>query len=197
MKRYNKIICILDRSGSMDTIIDDAIGGLNTFLNSQKQLDINNKISIVLFDTEHELHYDNVKISEVPVFTKENYVPRGGTSILDGIIFSIENEFDLLATLSKEERPEKILVFILTDGQSNSDIYYTSEDVKNRITELKKSNWDFIFAGANIDSYSTSSSLGISKSNTIQYTTDGSGDNISVAYAAVNDMTSTYFSSTK
>ena len=197
MKKYNKIICILDKSGSMDSIIDDAIGGLNTFLNSQKELNSDNKISIVLFDTEHELHYDNVKISEVPKFTKQNYVPRGGKSLLDGIIFSIDNEFDLLATLSKEERPEKILVFILTDGDSNSDIYYTSEDVKNRITELKKFNWDFIFAGANIDSYSTSSSLGISKSNTIQYTTDGSGDNIGVAYSAVNDLTSTYFSSTK
>lgn len=195
MEKYNKIICVLDKSGSMSSILNDAIGGLNTFINSQKELNKDNKISIILFDTEHELHYDNVKISEVPDFTKDNYIPRGGTSLLDSIILSIDNEFDLLATLSKEERPEKILMFILTDGDSNSDVYYSSDDVKNKITELKKLNWDFIFAGANIDSFTTSSSLGISTSNTIQYTTDGSGDSINVAYSTVNNLTNTYFSS--
>jgi uncharacterized protein YegL len=196
MKKYNKIICILDRSGSMTTIINDAIGGLNTFLSNQKELDSNNKISILLFDTEHELYYDNVLLSEVPEFTKQNFIPRGGTALLDSIFLSIENEFDLLASLSKEERPEKTLVFILTDGESNSDVFCNIEMLKNKISEQReKFGWEFIFAGANIDSFSFSSSLGIN--NNIQYTTDGSGDSINVAYASVNDMTNAYFNAVK
>jgi hypothetical protein len=194
--KYNKIICVLDRSGSMSSILDDAIGGLNTFIEQQKELDSNNKISIILFDTSHELHHDNILLSEVPKFDKKTYVPRYGTALYDSIGLSLDNEFDLLASLSKEERSEKTLVFILTDGDENSSIHYTKDQIFERINELKeKFNWEFIFAGANIDSYKVGSSLGIT--NNIQYTTDGSGDNISVAYASASNTASVYFASTE
>jgi len=86
-----QIICILDRSGSMSRIMDDSIGGFNTFIKQQKELPDEATLTVVLFDDKYELLYDNVDIKEVKEITSDEWFPRGSTSLHDAIGKTINN----------------------------------------------------------------------------------------------------------
>lgn len=112
MEKYVKIMCVLDRSTSMSSIIDDAINGFNTFLSKQKEIEGNATMDILLFDSSFETVCENIDIQNVSKFNSETYVPQGCTALYDAIGMTIDNEIDRLATLPLEERPEKSLCVI-------------------------------------------------------------------------------------
>ena len=190
MKKID-IICILDMSGSMSSIIEKAREGFNGFLNEQKQS--GNKINfwLMFFDDNHYMPYNGVNIKKVKKLTDDTYYACGSTSLYDSIGFCAENYLDYLASKSKEKRADKTLFVIQTDGFENASRVYHKEYIKNMVTHLQEDlNIGFLYLGANQDSCFVADSMGINSSNAFNYTHDSDG--ITVAYANIAKATSYY-----
>ena len=153
---------ILDRSGSMYNIVDDTIGGFNSFIESQKTN--GGTMSLYLFDNEFTTVYEDMQITNVVPLTHETFVPRGSTALLDAI-------GNVIKKLVVSETPKDTLVkiIIMTDGYENSSKKYTSEYIKNSIEKYTKIGWDFMYLGANQDSILEASKLGIQCENTLDF----------------------------
>lgn len=189
-----QIICILDRSGSMSSIMDDSIGGFNTFIKQQKELPDEATLTVVLFDDKYELLYDNVDIKEVEEITKKEWFPRGSTSLHDAIGKTINNAKANHAKLGVEA-PSKTLVCIITDGYENTSKEYKLDDVKKLIDDCEKNDWNFIYLAANQDAFDVGTSFGVSAGNTYTYiaTTDGiynMSNTLTTATASYRSMSS-------
>jgi hypothetical protein len=188
-----KIICILDRSGSMSSIINDAIGGFNSFLEEQQKLDDVAFMDIILFDDRYDKIVDNININDVVALNRRTYSPRGSTALYDAIGRTINNEIDLYAE-DPNNRPDKTLCVILTDGEENASCEYNSDKIKLMIKEMKEDfKWNFIFLAANQDAMLTADGMGISMGNSMSFVADGDG--ISNAYSNIN-VAATYYRNT-
>ena len=166
MKKKNNemdVVFILDRSGSMCGSEEDTIGGFNSYIKKNKNN--NYKITTVLFDNEYELLYEGVNIKDVKKLTNKEYYTRGSTALLDAIGRSI-NYMD-------EKESKKALFIITTDGYENSSKEYTKDKIRKLIKEHY--NYEFMYIGADIDSYSEGVSLGIRKENISNYVKNKKG----------------------
>lgn len=115
-----EIICVIDRSGSMESIRSDAIGGFNRFLADQQEPEDPARLTMVLFDDQYDVAYNGMDIHNVPPLTTRTFVPRGMTALLDAIGKTLNTVSARLAEIPAEDRPEKIIVAILTDGHENA-----------------------------------------------------------------------------
>ena len=185
-----KIICILDASGSMNSIIDDAIGGFNHFLNEQQQIDEEANIDVLLFDTEFNKIIDNKDIHDVKELTNDDYQAGGMTALYDAIGMSIDGELDKLGE-DPNYKYDKTLCVIITDGFENMSNKYNQSMIKNMIEEMEEDfNWDFIFLAANQDAVLTASGMGIKAGKSISWTANSDGMNM--AYQNMSKATSYY-----
>lgn len=190
------IICVLDRSGSMSSIMKDSIGGFNTFLKQQKELPDDATITVALFDDKYELLYDNVDIKEVQDITDKDWFPRGTTALYDAIGKTINNDRALIKKTKKKDRPNKVLVCVVTDGYENASQEFNIDNIKKLIKDCENDDWNFIYLAANQDAFDVGTGFGISGANTFTYTTNADGvENMSMTLnnAAVNyrNMSST------
>jgi hypothetical protein len=174
-----QIICILDRSGSMSSLVSDVIGSYNTFIEKQKSEPGEAEVTLVLFDTQYEEVYSKVNVKEVPLLDNKTYFARGGTALLDAVGRAISSC-----------NAEDAIVLIQTDGEENSSREFTKEKLKELISKKEKAGWDFIFLGANIDAFSTGASFGLSPSKSVQYTANSAG--IDQAFMAMSTGTANY-----
>jgi len=171
-----EIVCVLDRSGSMASIIDDAIGGLNTFINEQKKLDGDANITMALFDDEYDLVHDNVSIDSIDAITDGVYYPRGMTALYDAIGKTVSSVGNRLSNTNEDERPERVIVAILTDGMENSSKEYTSERIREIIKEQEdKYNWQFMYLAANQDAFNVGQQFGMKTHNSINFNATAKG----------------------
>jgi len=188
-----QIICILDRSGSMSSIMSDSIGGFNTFLKQQKELPDEATITVALFDDKYELLYDNINIKSAEELTNKIWFPRGTTALYDAIGKTINT---VKATHNKlgKERPSKVLVCVVTDGLENASEEYRLDDIKKLIKKCEDDDWNFIYLAANQDAFAVGSGFGISHGNTYTYTASADGvanmsmtlNNASVSYRGMS-----------
>jgi uncharacterized protein YegL len=170
MKDLTEIVCVLDRSGSMEIIVDDAIGGFNAFLKTQKESPGQAVMSVVLFDNEYELLYSGKPLFDIPPFTKQTFVPRGSTALYDALGKTINEVGARLASLPEAERPNKVLFVILTDGQENASQHFSSKQINEMITHQRNVySWEFLFLAANQDAFTVSEHLGISRGNALNF----------------------------
>ena len=141
-----EIVCIIDKSGSMHSIKNDAIGGFNTFIGEQKKLEGKANVSLVLFNTEYSPVYYNKPLNDVEALNESTFKPVGGTALLDAIGRTLN---ELMTKEGSEIAPDKYFVVILTDGEENSSREYTNEAIKKIIEDLRtKGNWEFVYLGA-------------------------------------------------
>jgi uncharacterized protein YegL len=160
-KMKDEIIYILDRSGSMMTIIDDAIGGFNANLKEQKDVGDAN-VTVVLFDNEYETLYDRVPINEVPEMTRKTYVPRGSTALLDAVGRTVSNIKSSLSSCCKECGPRKVSVVIVTDGKENASREFNRDTIKEMLKhQQEEHDWQVLFLAANQDAISEGGSMGV------------------------------------
>jgi len=187
------IVCILDMSGSMYSIIEKARKGFNKFLKEQKNSDNLINFSLMFFDTSFYMPYKNVDIKDVKKVNEDTYYSNGGTSLHDAIGSSIDNYLDHLGETPKNKRADKTLFVILTDGDENSSKVYHLELVKNMVTEMREEyNSEFIYLGANQDSCFVAESMGMDRSNASKYEHDNNG--ITVAFSKMSSATTFYAS---
>ena len=169
-----QIICILDRSGSMSSIMSDSIGGFNTFLKQQKELPDEATLTVALFDDKYELLYDNIDIKKTKDITPKEWYPRGTTALYDAIGKTI-NDVKANHNNLGVEAPSKVLVCIVTDGYENSSKEYQLSDIEKLIKKCEKDDWNFIYLAANQDAFAVGMSFGVSAGNTYTYTADSAG----------------------
>lgn len=188
-----EIVAILDRSGSMSSLVGDTIGGYNTLINEQKKEDGEANVTLALFDDKYDLIYDNVNINDVVELTEAVYVPRGMTAMYDAIGRTIDLVGKRLSETDESERPSKVVVTIITDGYENSSSDYTKSQIKEMI-ELQEStyNWEFMFLAANMDAIEEGASFGIRGSKAMTFTADSGGmdimmKSVSASYSAYRD----------
>ena len=110
-----EIICILDRSGSMSAIRDDAIGGFNTFLEAQKEAGGTALLTLVLFDDVVDVVHEARSIEEVPPLDRDTFLPRGSTALYDAIGKTLGAAMRRSRAAAKAD--ERVIVCILTDGE--------------------------------------------------------------------------------
>ncbi len=158
-----ELIFILDKSGSMEHLQDETIKQFNSLIESQKKVDGEAFVTTVLFDTVYKTLHEHVNLQKVTQMTREDYQSFGGTALLDAVGKTIDEVGIRLAHTPEEERPEKIIVAIMTDGEENASREYTYEQVKGKIEHQKeKYSWTFLFFGNGIDAVKEAGSLGIS-----------------------------------
>lgn len=175
-KGLTEIVFILDRSGSMSGLEADTIGGFNSMIAKQKKEDGEAYVSTVLFDDQCEVLHDRVPMDKVPVMTDEEYYVRGCTALLDAVGGAIHHIANVHKYARDEDRPEKTLFVITTDGMENASKSYSYEKVQAMIKkEQEKYGWEFIFIGANIDAVQEAKRFGIRKERAVNYVHDEMG----------------------
>lgn len=175
-KGYTEIVYILDRSGSMGGLEADTIGGFNSMMEKQKKTGEKAVVSTVLFDDECEVLHDRISIDRVEKMTDEDYYVRGCTALLDAVGGAIHHIGNVHKYARPEDRPEKTIFVITTDGMENASSRYSYDKVQKMVKrQQKKYGWEFIFIGANIDAYAEAQRFGIRKDRAVNYVCDDIG----------------------
>lgn len=173
---YTDITFILDRSGSMQAVREDTIGGFNSFLEKQHDEPGEAKVSLYQFDDIYEVVYEGKDISEAPELTMETFVPRNYTALYDAICYTINKVGARLSALPEEERPGKVLIVVVTDGMNNASKEFTAREVNAMIThQTENYKWQFQFIGANQDAIAGAASIGIPVKNSLSYAANSQG----------------------
>jgi len=157
-----EIAFILDRSGSMGSMVEPAIAGFNRLLREQQQEPGSARFTLVLFDDHYEVPCHSVPIAEVVELDTTTYVPRGSTALLDAIGRTIDELGAKLAATPEPDRPGQVIVAILTDGEENASHRHTWQDISKRIRHQTEAyDWKFLFLGANQDAIATAAKMSI------------------------------------
>ncbi|MBQ8076271.1 MAG: hypothetical protein IJ237_09860 [Oscillospiraceae bacterium] len=175
-KNLTELVMILDRSGSMSGLESDTIGGYNSMLKKQMETDGEVLVSTVLFDDCSEVLYDRVPLRQMPQMTEKEYYVRSCTALLDAIGGAIHHIGNVHKYAREEDRPEKTIFVITTDGLENASRKYSCDRVKQMVERQKeKYGWEFLFLGANIDAIETAGRFGISADRAANYHSDSVG----------------------
>ena len=185
-KNLTELVFILDRSGSMSGLEADTIGGFNAMIEKQKKEAGEALVSTVLFDNDSQVIHDRVPLDRVPALTEREYFVRGCTALLDAVGGAIHHIGNVHKYAREEDRPEKTLFVITTDGMENASRRYTYDKVRSMIRhEKEKYGWEFLFLGANIDAAREAARFGIGADRAANYHADHQGT--SVIYEAVSE----------
>ncbi len=178
-----EIIDITDRSGSMDKLRADVIGGFNAFLADQKSVPGEARLTHIQFDNHYDRRYAGKDIQTVVPLNIDTYRPGGGTALLDAIGRTLHEQGERIKT---ENWAEKVIVCIRTDGEENSSHEYQLPQIKTMIEHAQKHGWEFIFSAANQDAFSVGASYGISGVNTTKFAATSAG--LSASYASTSNV---------
>jgi uncharacterized protein YegL len=175
----SELAFILDRSGSMAGLESDTIGGFNAFLEKQKALPGEARLTTVLFSHRDTLLHDRLDIRAVAKLTEKEYAVGGSTALLDAVGHTIDKIERALQHTAEEYRAGRVLFVITTDGLENSSREYTLERVRALIERQKRERgWEFLFLGANIDAVEAAGDLGIAPDRAQNYCGDSEGTHL-------------------
>jgi uncharacterized protein YegL len=185
-KNLTELVFILDRSGSMAGLEGDTIGGFNAMIEKQKGETGEALVSTVLFDNESVVIHDRVDIQKIAPLTRKEYYVRGCTALLDAVGMAVHHIGNVHKYARAEDRPEKTVFVITTDGMENASREYTYDRLKAMIERQKERyGWEFLFLGANIDAAKEAARFGIRADFAANYHADSKGTG--VIYDTVND----------
>ena len=188
MKDATDIVVVLDRSGSMRDIQHDTQGGFDTFVKGQKDQPGEAKLSLYQFDDKDEVVYENLELGNVPPL---NLQPRGYTALLDAIGKTIQSRGQYYASLAEEDRPERVIMVIITDGEENHSTEYTLAAVKEMVTLQQDTyKWQFVFLGADINAIAVGGNLGFARGATMDFAKTTKG--VSNTYDLISSNVSVY-----
>lgn len=193
-KNLTEMVFILDRSGSMASLVSDTIGGYNSLIEKQNTEEGEAAVTTVLFDDQYDVICENIDIHKVEPMTNKVYFARGMTALLDAIGKTVNTVAARQQTAVASAVPAKTVVVIMTDGMENASKEYHYADVKALIERQQKEfGWEFLFMGANIDAIGVAGKMGISADRSANYHADAIGTKknfsaVSVAFSAVRSV---------
>ena len=172
------ITLVIDRSGSMASVRDDAEGGVNEFIKQQAQEPGEALLTLVQFATEYEFLHKGVAIGQVPEYKLH---PRGMTALLDAVGRAINEAGERLSAMDEAERPGLVIFVVMTDGHENSCREFSRSQIKEMIERQRRDyNWQFTFLGANQDAFAEAGAMGMDAAGAANYT----NDKVKAAYGA-------------
>lgn len=184
----NHIICVIDRSGSMNHVREEAIGGFNDFLQKQKDDNTDDVLTFVQFDDKYEVICVRRPLDQVKELTVETFQPRGMTALYDAIGKTIAN------TSVWSEKEDNTVMLILTDGHENTSREYTKEMVKSQIEHHEKNfGWNVIYVGPDVDAFDVGGGLGVYSGRIVPYNVSKVGTR--TAYSDVSQVVTSHKSS--
>jgi uncharacterized protein with von Willebrand factor type A (vWA) domain len=179
-----EIIAITDSSGSMDTIKSAVIGGFNSFVQEQRQVAGEARMTHVTFNEEHKLLYQAIALAQVPLLDADSYQTSGCTALFDTLGDTLETQGKRIA---EEGWADQVIVEIITDGLENASRRYKREQIRSMIEHAQRHGWHFVFLAANQDAFAAAASYGISAATTANFTASAAG--ATQAYGTIGAMT--------
>lgn len=175
---HTHIYFLLDRTGSMNPMVDDVVGGFNTFLAEQRAEGDDARMTLVQFDSQDpfEVIADAVRLAKVPELTAATFQPRGMTPLLDAtgeLIAHASKRVEMREDAGK--KPESIVVVTFTDGEENASHRFTAATIKELVADKEALGWTFVFLGAGLDAYGESRGIGYSDGSVQAWAPDGVG----------------------
>lgn len=192
-KDYTHIAIILDRTGSMESIGEDTIGGFNTFLQSQKDEPGRATLTLVQFDSQdpYEVIHHFKPIVDVPPLTRETYVPRASTPLLDAMGRGINDLEKCLGDIKQKERPSRVVLVVVTDGQENASREFSKAQVEQMIkAKTEKDGWQFVFLSADLGAIDDARAVGIHADSMLFFAKNHEGS--AGAWGSLAERTSDY-----
>ena len=167
-----ELVLVLDKSGSMQGLESDKIGGFNSMIKKQKALDVPVRVTAVRFNDKTDVLYESRSIHSVHALTEKEYEVGGTTALLDAVGSTILN----VDQKGNVKKGTKVIFVIITDGMENASREFTKTKVKQMISDKQeKYGWDFIYLGANIDAAEEAGAIGVKKANAVTYRNTESG----------------------
>lgn len=188
---FTYFVVLLDRSGSMESCVNDVIGGYNEWLRKQRQVQGKALITLVQFDGQdpQEVVYFEKQINEAPDLNHETFVPRGNTPLYDAFGIAAVKAGERLAAMAEVDRPGKVIFLCITDGENNASREYDKAKIGELIKKQQEVfSWDFVFIGADFNAMQAGSQIGLLLNNSL----NSSKKNIIRAFAATADNMATY-----
>ncbi len=175
---YTHITVILDRSGSMNGIANDIIGGFNDFVHRQKEGTGAATLTLVQFDTQdpYEVIHWFKPIGEIPPLTNETFIPRASTPLWDAVGRGIEDLERSLSLLPPAAQPEQVVMVVVTDGMENASRQFRGSQIRKMITEKsEKHQWQFVYLSADLNAVHEAEQTGFSKAASMSYDPNAAG----------------------
>lgn len=174
---YTHIAVLLDRSGSMESIRTDIVGGFNTFLAEQQKGEGEATLTLVQFDSQnpYEVLHDTQPIGLVPRLSTETFVPRGGTPLLDAMGRLVHDVEQKVGRLKRGSRPEHVVLAIITDGQENQSQEFSREQVAGMLRKKEAAGWKVVFLSADLDAINDALAQGVAFSRSMAFDKNSRG----------------------
>lgn len=182
-----ELITIFDRSGSMESLAEDVVGGYNTLIKEQKALPGEVRVTLIQFNHAVDVLYQGVPIQYLAPLTPDSYKPSGSTALFDAIGQTLTAQG---ARIGGDCWADKVLVNIVTDGENNCSREFTLAQVRAMIEQKEKgAGWTILYQAAGLDAFAEGAQLGISGATTRGVTADAKG--IAEAYGNISTFATT------
>jgi hypothetical protein len=163
---------LLDRTGSMADIWDEALTSVNAYADSFAAdapgaeiagADIKTAVTLAVFDHQDGLQFDVLRDKVDPAHwskvTNDEANPRGMTPLYDAI--------GRIVSRAEADAPEKAVIVIMTDGLENSSSELTKQGAKAALDRARAKGWEVVFLGAEFASFSDAEAVGMAASKTM------------------------------
>lgn len=171
------VYILLDRSGSMASMWDEAIGAINGYVAKLKKKD---KIYLAAFDNEYQVVRDCTAEGWDGI-TNDEIQPRGTTALFDSC--------GKIMAKAEEADARKTILVVMTDGHENASREYNQTAIKARVKQFEDKKWEVIFLGANFDAVdSVSGGLGLMGSKSMNI----AAGNLARGFDTLSNYTASY-----
>ena len=168
---------LLDRTGSMQSIWDEALSSVNAYAKSFGEADageakLDTRVTLAAFDAQDGLQFDVLR-KDVPTENWRNVTideasPRGMTPLFDAI-------GQIVAAAEKDD-PDKAVIVIMTDGEENASTEMKKADAKAALDRAEKRGWEVVFLGADFAKFSDADAVGVARSKQMAVSPDNMGE---------------------
>jgi Mg-chelatase subunit ChlD len=183
------IVVLLDRSGSMESIASDVIGGYNSFIKQQRQNGADAIVTLVQFDSDdsHEVVYEGISLDKVPALTSKTFIPRGSTPLFDatGQLVAKIREQQAIDSRATDQQPDVVFVTI-TDGEENASSEYNLSRIRDLVANCETQGWTFVYLSAGIDAFADADQIGMKTGRTRAFRASKAGTDAMFDALSVN-----------
>ena len=163
------VVFILDKSGSMGGSEENTITSFNEYLERERKNKYKTRITTILFSDEWNYLHKGENVLKVNPITSEEYYVGGCTALYDALGEGINY-------IQRKKDKDKVLFIVITDGYENASRKFNQSKIRKMIKE--HGNWEFIYIGADIDSFAAGSDIGFKRNNIASFKKDKKGTSI-------------------